>query len=80
MKLFQDDAQTVPVAKPAFGGAWSELSNSHAEAMGSSWKDHNKVAEYTGRVGRLAARRAGETELLEALPDAVANDRRSRLW
>lgn len=40
--------------------------------MGSSWKDHNKVAEYTGRVGRLAARRAGETELLEALPDAVA--------
>ena len=39
--------------------------------MVSSWKDEDKVAEYTGRVGRLAARRAGEAELLEALPDEV---------
>jgi len=38
----------------------------------SSWKDQDKVAEYTGRVGRLAARQAGEMELLEALPNAVA--------
>ncbi len=29
------------------------------------------MAEYTGRVGRLAARQAGEVELLDALPDAV---------
>jgi cyclopropane fatty-acyl-phospholipid synthase-like methyltransferase len=39
--------------------------------MSSSWKDPDKVAEYTGRVGRLAARRAGEAELLEALPESV---------
>ncbi len=43
----------------------------HAGGMNSSWKDHEKVAEYTGRVGRLAARRAGEAELLEALPDSL---------
>lgn len=35
--------------------------------MTPSWKDEEKVAEYTARVGRLAARRAGEAELLEAL-------------
>jgi tRNA (cmo5U34)-methyltransferase len=33
-----------------------------------SWKDEEKVAEYVGRVGRLAARQAGEAELIEALP------------
>lgn len=43
----------------------------HAGAVGSSWKDQDKVAEYTERVGRLAARQAGEAELLEALPGAV---------
>ena len=39
--------------------------------MSASWKYQDKVAEYTGRVGRLAARHAGEVELLDALPDAV---------
>jgi SAM-dependent methyltransferase len=37
----------------------------------STWKDEAKVAEYVGRVGRLAARAAGEAELVEALPDVV---------
>jgi SAM-dependent methyltransferase len=36
-----------------------------------TWKDATKVDEYVGRVGRLAARRAGETELVEALPSEV---------
>ncbi len=39
--------------------------------MGSSWKDESKVSEYLERVDRLAARRAGEAELLEALPTSV---------
>ena len=39
--------------------------------MAVSWKDSEKVEEYTGRVGRLAARRAGEAELVEALPSSV---------
>ena len=38
--------------------------------MGSTWKDSAKVDEYVGRVGRLAARAAGEAELVEALPEA----------
>jgi len=33
-----------------------------------SWKDEEKVNEYVGRVGRLAARQAGEAELIEVLP------------
>jgi len=33
-----------------------------------TWKDPDKVAEYVGRVDRLAARAAGEAELVEALP------------
>jgi tRNA (cmo5U34)-methyltransferase len=36
-----------------------------------TWHDHEKVDEYVGRVNRLAARQAGEVELVEALPDAV---------
>jgi SAM-dependent methyltransferase len=36
-----------------------------------TWKDHDKVQEYVGRVGRLAARAAGEAELVEHLPDQV---------
>jgi tRNA (cmo5U34)-methyltransferase len=36
-----------------------------------SWTDPGKVAEYVGRVGRLAARTAGEAELVEALPATV---------
>jgi tRNA (cmo5U34)-methyltransferase len=36
-----------------------------------TWKDHEKVHEYVGRVGRLAARAAGEAELVEHLPDQV---------
>jgi tRNA (cmo5U34)-methyltransferase len=36
-----------------------------------SWKDEGKVGEYLTRVGRLEARRAGEAELVEALPRGV---------
>jgi tRNA (cmo5U34)-methyltransferase len=36
-----------------------------------TWKDHEKVHEYVGRVGKLAARAAGEAELAENLPDQV---------
>ncbi len=36
--------------------------------MASTWKDPDKVDEYVGRVGRLAARAAGEAELVEVLP------------
>lgn len=39
--------------------------------MGSTWRDDEKVDEYVGRVGRLAARLAGEAELAEALPERV---------
>lgn len=41
------------------------------QPMTDSWTDEAKVREYTGRVGRLAARRAGEMELVEALPAKV---------
>jgi tRNA (cmo5U34)-methyltransferase len=37
----------------------------------STWKDTAKVSEYVGRIGRLAARAAGETELVESLPERV---------
>ena len=37
----------------------------------ATWKDPAKVEEYTGRIGRLAARLAGEQELKEALPSTV---------
>jgi SAM-dependent methyltransferase len=40
-------------------------------AVTGTWKDEDKVAEYVGRVGRLAARAAGEAELIEHLPDRV---------
>ena len=36
-----------------------------------TWHDHEKVEEYVGRVNRLAARQAGEVELVEALPEHV---------
>jgi len=36
--------------------------------VSATWKDEDKVGEYIERVGRLEARRAGEAELLEALP------------
>jgi tRNA (cmo5U34)-methyltransferase len=39
--------------------------------MDSTWSDESKVEEYLGRVGRLDARRAGEAQLLEALPADV---------
>lgn len=39
--------------------------------MARTWQDEEKVAEYVGRVGRLAARAAGEAELVEHLPDQV---------
>ena len=37
----------------------------------ATWSDAEKVEEYVGRVGRLAARQAGEAELVEALPARV---------
>lgn len=37
--------------------------------MTSTWKDDEKVDEYVDRVGRLAARAAGEAELVEVLPE-----------
>ena len=40
--------------------------------MGTTWRDEEKVQEYVGRVGRLAARQAGEAELVEALPAEVS--------
>ena len=39
--------------------------------MSNTWRDESKVHEYVGRVGRLAARTAGEAELVEALPGRV---------
>ena len=33
-----------------------------------SWRDEEKVLEYVGRIGRVEARRAGETELADVLP------------
>ena len=39
--------------------------------MQPTWRDPQKVQEYVGRVGRLAARAAGEAELVEALPARV---------
>lgn len=40
--------------------------------MPDTWKDTSKVDEYVGRVGRLAARAAGEAELAEVLPAGCA--------
>ena len=39
--------------------------------MAMSWKDESKVTEYVQRVDRLAARRAGEIELVEVFPERV---------
>jgi tRNA (cmo5U34)-methyltransferase len=36
-----------------------------------TWHDQEKVEEYVDRVNRLAARQAGEAELVEALPERV---------
>jgi SAM-dependent methyltransferase len=36
-----------------------------------TWRDEQKVQEYVGRIDRLAARAAGEAELVEALPVQV---------
>jgi tRNA (cmo5U34)-methyltransferase len=60
----------TPVAKPARGIA-ADLRFGKAGGVGSTWRDEEKVQEYVGRVGRLAARRAGEVELVEALPADV---------
>lgn len=49
----------------------SQPTHSETERSMSSWKDPAKVEEYTGRIGRLAARLAGETEMVEALPASV---------
>lgn len=37
--------------------------------MAPTWKDDEKVDEYVERVGRLAARAAGDAELVDALPE-----------
>lgn len=39
--------------------------------MSASWEDESKVSEYLERLDRLTARRAGEAELVEALPSSV---------
>ena len=39
--------------------------------MGTTWSDRAKVDEYVTRAGRLPARRAGEAELVEALPESL---------
>lgn len=39
--------------------------------MPATWHHQEKVDEYIGRVGKLEARRAGEAELVEALPTTV---------
>jgi tRNA (cmo5U34)-methyltransferase len=52
------------------------------DAVVRTWKDEEKVSEYVGRVGRLAARAAGEGELVEHLPvqvDRVLDLARQRL-
>ena len=36
-----------------------------------TWKDEAKVVEYVARVDRLAARQAGEVELIEAVPSSA---------
>src|SRR5690606_38858459 len=35
----------------------------------STWKDDEKVDEYVGRIGRSAARAAGDAVLVEVLPE-----------
>jgi tRNA (cmo5U34)-methyltransferase len=37
----------------------------------ATWREQGKVEEYLDRVGRLEARRAGEAELVETIPDRV---------
>ena len=37
----------------------------------STWRDVDKVDEYVERIGRVAARAAGERELVEALPSVA---------
>ena len=41
------------------------------EGVSETWGDERKVEEYLDRVGRIDARRAGEAELVEALPAVV---------
>lgn len=41
------------------------------ERVAMTWKDEGKAQEYVSRVDRLGARRAGEVELVEALPGTV---------
>lgn len=42
-----------------------------AGADAPTWRDEGKVDEYVERVGRLAARAAGDAELVESLPTHV---------
>jgi tRNA (cmo5U34)-methyltransferase len=44
---------------------------SYRRRMDTTWESDAKAAEYLERVGRLPARVAGETELLDALPVEV---------
>ena len=65
---------TEPIPRRPTGGWCHSVGVPGRPCWGSGveLEDEDKVAEYTGRVGRLAARQAGEVELLEALPNAVA--------
>lgn len=42
-----------------------------ADGRALTWRDAGKVDEYVERVGRLAARAAGDAELVESLPTEV---------
>lgn len=54
--------------KPAIGDGL--VSRERLEPV-SSWRDEEKVVEYVGRVSRLEARRAGEVQLADVLPDGL---------
>ena len=47
------------------------MRSGHDGEVAPTWRDEAKVDEYVGRVGRLAARRTGESELADVLPDRV---------
>ena len=55
------------------GFLWDKIQSAkerpwHPRGVSMSWKDEAKVEEYVERVERVAARSAGEAELVEVLP------------
>ena len=59
---------------PGHSSRWSPLGgrlSGQNPLVDMTWKDHEKAHEYVARVGKLAARQAGEAELVEALPADV---------